>query len=315
MSLPEVYLILDANLLVGYYAPQTFNATSIPAADKIVNIIDSVRKGCSPNIKLLMPEICVAEAQTVLSKYANTKWTGKNKREEPQSIHGATYRKIVKQMRDDLHGGKLIESIPLQRYHVLAKHLITPIDHNLRKPTKDGKNYIKEMGGTDQLICGMAIWMTRMLGQRRVYVVTADYRLAKVLEKAHRVTDQQFENWGIKEMAEENIGFHFSREIYPNVLYLPKSTDAHLRKIFGSWKLPLKKKKPLKYPKIKNNDIEKMVELYKKVGVGRDNLPYSKEMKLLVRQFNDATGHSIKEDELWRILINRLKKGLGRIKK
>jgi len=316
MSCPEVYLILDANVLAGYYAPQTFNKSSMPAADKISNIIDSVQKGCSPHIKLLTPEICVAEAQTVLSKHANPTWMGKSKREHSQAIHGKTYKKIVTTMRADLHGGKLIESIPLQRYHVLAKHLITPIDHNLRIRKKDGKDFTKELGGTDQLICGISIWLTRLLGQERVWVVTADYRLAKVLEKAHKVTDQQFVKWGIKEVAEKNIGFHFSKEIYPNPLYLPTATDKQLRKIFGCYPLPLKKKKSLKKQRnVRNTDINKLVELYKNIGVGRDNFPYSENIKKLSKQFTDATGLTLTEPELWRILLNRLKKGGGKVKK
>lgn len=314
MSSPEVYLILDANILAGYYAPQTFNKNSMPAADKIANIIDSVRKGCSPHIKLLIPEICVAEAQTVLSKHANPTWSGKKKKDNPQAIHGKEYKSIVKKMRADLHGGKLIESLPLQRYHVLAKHLITPIDHNLRTRNLDG-TYSNESGGTDQLVCGAAIWLTRSLGQDKVWVVTADYRLAKVIEKAHKTKDQQFAKWGIKEVAEKNIGFHFSKSIYPNSLYLPSASDKQLRKVLGCYPLPLQKKKSLKTQRqMRNSDVEKLVELYKNIGVGRDNLPYSKELKTLTNQFNDATGLSLTEPKVWMILLNRLKKGGGKVR-
>ena len=44
--------------------------------------------------------------------------------------------------------------------------------------------------------------------------MTADYRLAKVIEKAHKVTDTQFRNWGIVEIAEKHIGFRFRKDIY-----------------------------------------------------------------------------------------------------
>ena len=313
MSSPELYLVVDANVLAGYYAPQTFNKASMPAADKITNIIESVRKGCSTQIKLLTPEICVAEAQTVLSKHANPAWSGKKKSENPQAIHRKSYNSIYNKMMTDLHGGKLIESIPLQRYHVLAKHLITPIDHNLKTRNING-TYSSETGGTDQLICGMAIWLTRLLGQERIWIITADYRLAKVIEKAHKVTDEQFVKWGIKELAEKHIGFHFTKAIYPNSLYLPTATDLQLRKIFGCYPLPIQKKKPLKTQrKVRSKEIDKLVVLYKNIGIGRDNLPYSPNMKKLTKQFNDATGLSLSESELWKVLITRLKKGGGKI--
>lgn len=316
MDRPSLYLILDANILAGYYAPQTFNMSSIPAAERIKNIIDSVRNGCSPHIKLLTPEICVAEVQTVLSKHANPKWSGKGKWGNPQAIHGKSYHKMVQKMRDDLHGGNLIESIPLQRYHVLAKHLITPIDHNLKLPSKKGEYFTKELGGTDQLICGMAIWFTRLLGQNQVYVITSDYRLAKVLEKALKTKDRQFKQLGIVEMAEERIGFSFRKEIYPHVLYLPKVSEKQLRQVFGSWLLPIRKKMPRKLErKINEGDIKLLLDLYKNMGIGRDKLPYSDYLRMLTTQFNDATGHNVDEKDVWKHLVNRLKKGGGKVNK
>ena len=126
-----------------------------------------------------------------MSVTPNPNWKGKTKKEDSQSIHGKKYKTIVKQLRADLHGGRLIESIPLQRYHVLAKHLITPIDHHLHLKHQDGKSVVKELGGTDQLICGMAVWLAKLLGRDKLIVVTTDYRLMKVMDKARKVTQKQ----------------------------------------------------------------------------------------------------------------------------
>lgn len=315
MSAPEKYVLLDANLLAGYYAPQTFNKYSQTAEDKIINLVDAVRAGCAPHIRLLAPEICVSEAQTVLSKHANSKWKGrKSKSGDAEAIHGKSYKTIVKKMRDDLHGGSVIESIPLARYHVLAKHLITPVDHNLHLKQRDGKKPVKEMGGTDQLICGMAIWLTRLLGQDRLYVFTADYRMHKVLEKAHKVTPKQADSWGITEVAKNSIGFEWSSAFFPREVYLPQATDKQLRDIFGAWPLPTRKRKAMQHAKgVTEQHVEKLLELYKAIGVGRDRLPYSSKMKLLTRQFNESTGHSLPEAEVWYHLITRLKKGGGKV--
>ncbi|MFN3152903.1 hypothetical protein [Bremerella sp.] len=302
--------------MAGYYAPQTLNDRSKPAEEKIANLFESVRASCASHVRLLTPEICVSEAQTVLSKHANRKWKGTTKSSDPQAIHRKSYKSIVKKMRADLHGGSIVESIPLARYHVLAKHLITPVDHNLHLKQRDGKKPVKEMGGTDQLICGMAIWLTRLLGQERLVVFTADYRMHKVLEKARKITGKQAEAWGIVEVARESIGFDWKMEYFPQHIYLPQATDNQLRGVFGTWPLPTKSKTPLKSSRdINTNEIEQLLELYKNMGIGRDRLPYSKQLKQLTKQFNTSTGHSLSEAEVWKHLIARLKQGGGRVKK
>ena len=208
---PSLYLLLDANVLAGYYAPQTFTKQTAPAAARIANIVGSVRAECSPHIRLLTPEVCVAEAQTVLSKHANPKWKGpRRKRDDDKAIHGTAYKSIRKNMTKDLHGGRLIESIPLQRYHVLAKHLVSPVDHRTHLRHPSGKSMGNDLGGTDQLICGMAIWLNRFLGKDRLALLTTDYRMWKVMEKAKKVSHRQAQSWGLVETAEQRIGCGWS---------------------------------------------------------------------------------------------------------
>jgi hypothetical protein len=315
MTTPSLYVLLDANVLAGYYAPKTLIRGN--AAERIKMLIDSVRCGCSSHIRLLTPEICMAEAQTVLSKYCIRKWNGhKPKREDPQAIHGKTYRALVRQMRDDLHGGKLIESVPLARYHVLAKKLITTIDHNLRLPTKDGNGYLKELGGTDQLICGTAIWLSRFLGPSRFCVVTADYRLHKVLTRARSATPAQARLWRLDDFARDTFGWAWSREIMPRSIYLPTATETQMRSIFGAWPLPTQKRKAIRQGSIaRGKDIETLLMLYKNMAITRDRLPYSDQITQLCQQLQHTTGLSISERELWALLLGRLKKGGGRLQR
>jgi hypothetical protein len=307
-----LYLLLDANIFTGYYARQTLTNAIASAGPRIGIIIDSVRRGCSTHIKLLVPEIGVAEAQTVLSKHANPKWKGpKKKKDDPQSIHGRTYQAIVRRLRDDLHGGRLIESVPLQRYHVLAKQLITPIDHQLRLKTADGSRYVKELGGTDQLIGGMAIWLTRLLGQEWLVVLTTDYRLAKVMEKARRVRESQAKAWGIFDAARD-IGIEWHTDIYPRTIHLARASEEALRRVFRSWPLPLDKRMPrVRCRAVTGKEVEILLTRNRAIGIGRDRLPYSPQMTALTNQFNDATGHSFTEVEVWGLLIDRLKRGGG----
>ena len=313
MAETQLYLLLDANVFAGYYAPQTFTKNTLDAGDRIQTIIDSVRKGCSPQIKLLVPEICVAEAQTVLSKHANSKWKGKRKRDDKQAIHGRTYQGIVKKMRSDLHGGNLIESVPLQRYHVLAKHLVTPIDHHLHLKQQGNNNVVKELGGTDQLICGTAARLTPLLGAETLVFITTDYRLMKGLEKAQKVTEKRATAWGVIDVAKD-IGIQWNVSIYPQAIHLSRISESKLRDLFGSWPLPLIKKKPRQRPRdVREDEIEELVDRYRAIGIGRDRLPYSPQMTALTQQFNKATGHSMSEGEVWTLLIARLKRGSGRL--
>ena len=259
----------------------------------------------------------MAEAQTVLSKYCIRGWNGhKPKREDPQAIHGKTYSSLVRQMRDDLHGGKLVESVPLARYHVLAKKLITPVDHNLRLPKKGGNGYVNELGGTDQLICGTAIWLSRFLGPSRFCVVTADYRLHKVLTLARSVTAAQALRWRLNDFARDSFGWDWSKEILPRSIHLPTATDPHLRSVFGAWPLPTQKRKSSRSgARVGEKDIEALVALYKNMAITRDRLPYSDHIKQLCQQFQHTTGLTIGERELWALLLGRLKKGGGRLRK
>ena len=112
-----------------------------------------------------------------------------------------------------------------------------------------------------------------------------------------------------------DIGFEWHPNIYPRAVHLSRITENGLRDIFGCWPLPLKKRAPLKKARsVKEKEIDRLIVRYRAIGVGRDRLPYSPQMNSLTRQFNDATGHQLTEGEVWRLLIDRLKRGGGRLK-
>lgn len=307
---PEVYILLDACLLAGYYAEQTLSDKYPQAANRIVTLVESVRKGCSPHIRLVTPEVCVAEAQTVLSKHALTGWTNKRKRDNKKAIHGRSYLTLKAAMRADLHGARIIESIPLQRYHVLARHLVMTVDHSLRL-LKEGKaSPVNALGSMDQLIAGVSIWLHRFLGEGRLVVVTTDYRLVKVLEKCRTLKETQATRLGLLEAAAD-IGIEWSPSLYPEPIHLETATETKLRQVVGSWPLPLKVAKAGARPRkaVTEKDIDELVKLYKALGMGRDRLPYTTAMTTLTTDFNRATGHTLTEAQVWARLLNRLKQG------
>lgn len=314
----QVYVLLDACVLAGAYAPQTLQykakgKEAYPkAAERAGLLVESVRKGCSPHLRLITPEVCVAEAQTVLSKHAHTGWTKGLKRDSKQAIHGKTYTSVKKMMRTDLHGGRHIESIPLQRYHILARHFIAPVDHDLHLKHMNNERHVNALGGTDQLIAGIGTWLHRFLGDGRVFVVTTDYRLVKVLEKCRKLKGTDAKRLGLLDVAED-IGVEWDASLYPEPIHLDTVTDKQLSARLGSWPLPTKVAKLGNRPRksVTDADLNELVALYRALNIGRDRLPYSEEMRRLVTDFNRATGHTKTEAEVWPLLLRRLKKGLG----
>ena len=313
METPVRYVLLDANVIAGYYFPQTLQNCPV-AAKRIKVIIDSVKKGNCHDIKLLAPNICVAEAFTVMSKRAITQWADKPKKEISGSIDLRTYKKKRKEFADDIHHSNVIESVELQRYHVLAKHFISPVDHKTVLKDHSGKP-LPELGGTDQLIGGMGIWLSRFLGKERFVILTTDYRLAKILKKAKNLNTERARKLGLYEIAKEIEMNWWGPDVYPNIIDIERDSDNDLRKFFGIWSLLTKKPRPIRKRKPTSKDINCLLELYRKIGIARDKLPYTSHMSQLRDSFVKATGLPFSEGEIWNLLISRLKKGGGGLRK
>jgi len=311
METPARYVLLDANVIAGYYFPQTLQNCPV-AAKRIKMIIDSVKNGNCHGIKLLAGNICIAEAFTVMSKRAITGWEKRPKKEIKGSIDLRTYRKKRQEFADDVHHSKVIEAIELQRYHVLAKHFISPVDHNTVLRDRS-RNPLRELGGTDQLIGGMGIWLSRLLGKDRFTILTADYRLGKILKIAKRLTPKRAKKLGLYEVAKEIEMKWWSPDVYPNVIDVERDRDKTLREFFGIWPLLIKKERPIRKRKVTSKDVESLLKLYRAIGVTRDKLPYTYHMSQLRNNFTKATGIAFSEGEIWNLLVSRLKKGGGKL--
>lgn len=307
---PKVYILLDSCLLAGYYAPQTLSDRYPIATERIKILIDSVKNGCSPHIRLITPEICVAETQSVLSKHAHSGWNKKPKRDNQKAIHGKSYNSLRNEMRNDLHGGRHIESIPLQRYHVLAKHLVTAVDHSLHLRTKNQRYPVQALGGMDQIITGVSVWLNRFLGKGRLVVMSTDYRLIKVFEKCQKLDNTKAKKLGILDVAKD-IGIEWSSSIYPDSIHLDSVSEKRLRLVLGAWELPTRRRssKTKERKTFTASDLEELVAIYTSLGIGRDKLPYTDKMTLLTNNFNSSTGHKFSEAEVWTHLLRKLKQG------
>jgi hypothetical protein len=298
------YVLLDANVTAGFYAPQTL-LDGDRAVHRMEVLFAAVRTKARPDIRLLIPNFCIAEVFNVFSKRAFPRHTGKAKRDDRQSIHGKAYGRIFDDFTRDIHNAHLIEQVELNRYHILARHFIAPVDHHVYKK-KD-----RPLSAVDQLIGGMAIWLSRLLGPNRFCLLTGDARLVRVLKRGRTVTPKQAIRWGLRDV-EDRIGLDWNPAIYPQVIDVKRADEKELAQFFGEWPLP-KKVVRNRRTKLSQDQRKTLYHLYCKLGVGRDALPYSKEMRQLRRSFRTATGLLLKERELWHFLLRSLKRGMRRL--
>lgn len=283
------------------------------AADRCRHLNRWVESGAPSPVRFFTPEVCVAEARTVLAKLATTQWQkNPRKKSNSQAIHNKKYKTLIRRFRSDLHGGRRIESIPLQRYHVLGIHLVMPIDHRIRIPKPDKKaDTTHVMGGIDQLICGTAIWLNRQIGNDSVAILSSDYRLVRAMQIARGYSRERAEKAGVLAMAEE-IGIEWSNTIYPRAFNLGKCSEDDLRLILGSWppphRRPSRRERAANRP-LTRRDERVLIDRYVAIGVSRDRLPYSSSMTRLVLDFNAETGHRYSEQDAWRELLRLGKTG------
>ena len=78
----------------------------------------------------------------------------------------------------------------------------------------------------------MAIWLTKLFGRGRLVVLTTDYRMVKVLEKARKVTAAQAKKWGIMDVADD-IGFAWNPDIYPRAVHLSRIGEGRGSRLFS----------------------------------------------------------------------------------
>jgi len=301
-------VLLDANLVAGYYLPESLS--SVSARPLIKNIIDAVKNGGSPEIFLYIPNLCIPEVLAVFARYFFATWDRQVKKNLSKKLNKADYEEILGQFRSDLHNGKLLNQVELNQYHILATHLISPVDANYqyyRKRTNQKlKRSKKMMGAADHTVIGMGINLSRIHGRDNFAILTADHRLADILIRATSVPHNTAKKLGLLETAKE-LGIEYGKYIYPRVINLAKITKKELKDFFGVWPLPTEpvNKKPLL--KLSSEDCELLAKLREKSGIGRDSLPYTDTFKSICREFERLKGQAVDHHVAWM--------GIGRIEK
>ena len=226
-----MYLLLDSNVTAGYYLPRSLDSRK--AQQRIENIFQSIRSGKSDHF-LYIPNFCVAEVFSVFMKHAFGNWNP-HVTKKGGTIDKRVYEKLVAQFQEDIHNGKFIYHLELNRYHILGINLVAPIDHSYK--ISKGKKNVTPCGTFDHLIISMGITLSHIHGRNNVCIVSADDRLTDLLSKCSSLNKPAKIKKLKLDIAKEVIGRPFSKELFPKCINLKTAKISELIAVFGRWPL------------------------------------------------------------------------------
>jgi hypothetical protein len=230
-----MYCLLDANLVLGYDLPRALDFTK--ARERICVLVDSVRSGQSTHF-LYVPNFAIAEVFSNFAKYSFGRYNRQLKK-NCGTIDTRIYQKLCDQFHHDIHNGRLFYQVELNRYHVLGVDLVAPIDHYFKNQRK--QKFSNPAGTFDQLIVAMSVHLGHIHGIDKVVLLTADTRLAQVVEKCRRkISPNTIERLKLTR-AQDVAGKAFSPNIFPEAIHLSKCGKYDLARLFGRWPLPVGK--------------------------------------------------------------------------
>lgn len=230
-----MYLLLDANVVAGYYLPRSLQSRK--ARERARIIIDSVRSGAT-NHFLYIANFCVAEVFSVFAKYAFGTWN-RHVKKAGGTIDKRVYLSLRTQFAKDIHNGALFYHYELSRYHVLGIDLVAPIDHYFQISRGKGRNH-KPAGTFDHLLISMGIHLAHIHGAENVCLVSTDDRLTSILSRCRNGVSAKTIKRLKLNVAEQVTGKPFSGAIFPRFLNLKSATHTELCSVFGVWPLPIK---------------------------------------------------------------------------
>lgn len=231
------FILVDANVVAAYYLPRSLKNKA--ALEYIDNIFEFIRQ--NPNDYMIyIPNFCIAEVVSVFIKHTFAKWNVK------ETINTKVYNSLINSFQNDIHNAQFMYHLELDRYHVLGINLVAPIDHyfQISRTSKEKRRY-NPAGTFDQLIISMGVQLAKIHGRENVCILTADYRLAKIVEKCRsNIRATTLEKMKIS-IAEKVCSVKFSKELFPNYINLgrKKILENEITDFFGSFPLKVKRKK------------------------------------------------------------------------
>lgn len=135
-----------------------------------------------------MPNICIPEVFGAFAKHTlGGSWNPRSLK-----LDRRRHETVRNGFRSYLHNGAVFHQYELDRYHVLATDLITPVDHWFQ--IRRGKNARRiPMGSVDHLVIAMGIVLARLNGQRNVAILTTDLRMAQGVDRAPAAVEDRRE--------------------------------------------------------------------------------------------------------------------------
>jgi hypothetical protein len=218
------YLLLDANVVAGYYLPRSSNSLIHERMTQLVNMLK--KRGRTPKpFVLFLPNFCIVEVFNIFRKYRFGKWNRKVI-SNGGTITKQEYDRVYRQFQKDIHNGKLFYHYELSRYHLLNTALIGPIDNYYAYQRQRGKKKANPspMSTFDSLIIGIGIELVRLHGQENVLLLTDDDRIYQMLQRASTIPKKTARKLGLYEAA-SLIGKQFARSLYPKALHLRKASQ------------------------------------------------------------------------------------------
>ena len=305
---PEVFLLLDANVVSAYYIEESSSNKKLRA--RITTLMEAVRNGGAPYIFLYTPEFCVAEVFGVFDKYRFGPWNRDVKTRAPRGIPKRRYEEARKRFSDDVSRRRLLHPCDISRYHVMAVDLISPVDHYYQyyRP-RPGQRLRKPMGTYDHMIIALGIHLNSIHGRENFAIVTADGRLAHILDRARRVPKSTAGRLELPKAA-DRLGLSYGPDIYPRVVNLATCGGRDLAHVMRVWPLPQRALALDPSPEL-DQFKQALSRVYGALGVDSDRLPYTSHFETLHTQTVCTSGVYVGKSGLWKLLLKMRKLRAG----
>jgi hypothetical protein len=228
--MPRHYILLDACVAAAYFAPKSTTSAKLRLR------ATALLSGSSPDlhVKFLMPNFCIAEVFAVFEKY---RW-GRTWNRQVKAAHTLTPKQFStarKDFRDAIHNGAHILQVDLNRYHILAVDLVSPVNNAYKiKRDRGMKRDVNPAKTYDMLIVAMGIWLKHQFGDGEFTIVTGDDRLAAVVERAKSAKLGVPIRKHLSDVA-KTLGLSYSPDLYPKVLNLTHVPKSELASRFTNW--------------------------------------------------------------------------------
>jgi hypothetical protein len=229
------FILLDANVPAAHFAPKSTQSRTLIARST------ALLSGQAPNldVRFLIPNFCIAEVFSVFEKY---RW-GRTWNPRVSAANTLTPREFSSARRgfgDAIHNASKILQVELDRYHILAVDLISPINNAYQiNRARKGPQQTRRRPATpastyDMLVAAMAIWLSQQYGPDDFTLVTGDGRLANVINRARSASLGAPIRTHLADVA-QRLGLTYGPALYPNVLNLTRATRTQLRQRFPDW--------------------------------------------------------------------------------